>query len=210
MENLSADLAGRLFRFMKIAKIVSSNSHISYVGRVLEERDGAGIPAADDYSFGRFVSMDRGDEQVIGVICDSRLVNPEYSNFSPRLAQMPALGELKRDLFNEQKALIGILLLGSIAGGAAMQQIPRRVVPAGQMVEALDAGDVAKFHRTADGTLQMHYFSNLMSQAGSLAVPLAKTIIDQLNPHCSEAERLKLDVMTGSLSWKHTFGENRF
>lgn len=195
---------------MKIARIVGSNSHISYIARVLDERDGEGVPTEDEYGFGTFVSMDRGTERIVGVICDSRLVNPEYSNFSPRLAQMPALGELKRDLVDEQKALIGILLLGSISDGAAMQEIPRKVVPAGQIVESMDGEAAAKFHRGPDGDLQMHYFPNLMSQAGTLSVPLAKSIFAMLAPHCSDAERLRLDVMANSLSWKHTFGENRF
>lgn len=195
---------------MKIAKIVGSSSHIAYIARVLDERDGEASPGPDDYGFGRFVSVDLEDETVVGVICDSRLVNPEYSSFSSRLGPTSALGELKRDLMEDQKALVAILLLGRIKDGVPEQQIPHRVVPAGQMVNTMDADAIASFHKGADGTLQMHYFPNLMSQSGPLAIPLAKTMIEHLTPQCSDSDRQRLAVMSGSLSWKHAFGDTRF
>jgi len=195
---------------MKIAKIVSSNSHIAYIARILDERDGHGVPSPDSYGFGRFVSIDANDEKVIGVICDSRLVNPEYSNFSPNVGHTSTLGELKRDLVNEQKALVAILLLGKIDDGAVRQEIPHRVLPAGQFVETLEPADVARFHLGVDGRIQMHYLPDLMANAGPLAIPLVKTVIAQISSHCSDTEKQRLEVMTHSLSWKHTFGENRF
>jgi hypothetical protein len=195
---------------MKIAKIVGSSSHIAYIARVLDDRDGETSPGPDDYGFGRFVSIDLEDETIVGVICDSRLVNPEYSNYAARIGPTSALGELKRDLMEDQKALVAILLLGRIKNGRPEQQIPHRVVPAGQMVSTMDANAVAAFHKGSDGTLQMHYFPNLMSQSGPLAIPLAKTMIEQLTQHCSDSDRQRLAVMSGSLSWKHTFGDTRF
>jgi hypothetical protein len=194
---------------MKIAKIVGSNSHIAYFARVLDGRDTDAVPGADDYGFGKFVSITFDNETIVGVICDSRLVNPEYSNYAPRMNPTPALGELKRDLVDEQKALVGILLLGSVKDGKTEQDIPRRVVPSGQFVYTMEPEAIADFHRSGDGAIQMHYFSNLIAQSGSLAIPLAKTIIEQLNPHCSEFDRQRLAVMTSALTWKHTFGDLR-
>lgn len=195
---------------MKIAKIVGSNSHIAYIARVIDERDGEVLPGPDDYGFGRFVSMPFDNGSIVGVICDSRLVNPEYMGYSPRTTSMPALSDLKRDLIDEQKALIGILLLGSVNDGLPVHELPRRVVPAGQFVYAMNADDVAEFHFAGAGTVQLHYFPNLMANAGSLAVPLAKSIIGQLEAKCSEHDRQRLAVMASALTWKHTFGEIRF
>lgn len=194
---------------MEIAKIVSSSSHIAYIARVLDERDGA-VPGADDYAFGRFVAVDNAAERVIGVISDSRLVNPEYIAQSTRLGQASALGELRRELIEDKRTLIAILLLGSINDGVAQHAIPRRVLPQGAAVSSLDAAAAAEFHRDAKGEFQMAYFPNLMSHAGPLSVTLAKTIIEQLAPHCGEFDRQRLAVMAGSLSWKHAFGDTRF
>lgn len=195
---------------MKIAKIVSSSSHIAYIARILEERDGEGVPGADDFGFGRFVSIPADSGSVVGVICDSRLVNPEYMNYSPRTTSMPALGELRRDLVDEKKALVGILLLGTLGScGPGVQEIPKHVVPAGQFVFTMEAADIGRFHRDNSGAVQLRYFPNLLANAGALAVPLARTMIEQINADCSEADRQRLAVMANALQWKQTFGDLR-
>ncbi len=194
---------------VKIAKIVSSNSHIAYVGRILEERDGEGVPGPDDYGFGRFVYMPDGSGSVIGVICDSRLLNPEYLNYNPRTTSTPALGSLKQDVVDEKKALIGILLLGTMNDGDAFQQIPERVVPAGQLVFTMTQEEIDSFHAGNDGSLRLHYFPNLLANAGSLGVPLARTMISQITNGRTDADRQRLAVMADALQWKQTFGELR-
>ena len=191
---------------MKIAKIVSSNSHIAYVARVLDKRDSGSEPAADEYAFGRFVMI--GD--VVGVISDSRLVNPEYLSPSTRLGQASALGELRRDLVEDKRTLIAILLLGSIVDGVPVHTIPLRVLESGADVESMSGEDAAAFHRTSDGGVRMGYFPSLMSHSGPLSTTLARTIIDSLKPHFSETEQQKLAVMADSLSWKQAFGDTRF
>lgn len=194
---------------VKIAKVVSSNSHIAYIGRVLEERDGEGVPAADDYGFGRFVSMPNDGETAVGVICDSRLVNPEY-NYTPRMPASPALGGLRQEIVNEKKALIGILLLGTVAAdGKPTQSIPQRMVPAGQIVFKMEPAEIDAFHRGPDGSMQLHYFPNLLANAGPLAGPLARTMIGQITANSSESDRQRLAVMANALQWKQTFGELR-
>jgi hypothetical protein len=94
---------------MKIAKIVSSNSHIDYVARVLDARDEGAPPRAADHSFGQFVSVAGEDEKVIGVIYDSRLVNPEYGSFAlssrrVRRTSIPTLFE-NREFCSEYSCL---------------------------------------------------------------------------------------------------------
>lgn len=191
---------------MKIAKIVSSNSHIAYVARVLDSRDGGDIPPADEYSFGQFVAI--GD--VVGVISDSRLVNPEYLSPSTRLGQASALGELRRDLVEDKRTLIAILLLGSMVDGVPEHSIPLNVLESGADVKSMSSEDAAAFHRTSDGGVRMGYFPSLMSHSGPLSTTLARTIIDSLKPHFSETEQQKLAVMADSLSWKQAFGDTRF
>ena len=60
---------------MKIAKIVSSNSHIDYVARVIDALDCDSPPQSTDYCFGQFVGLSDEMQTVIGIIYDSRLVN---------------------------------------------------------------------------------------------------------------------------------------
>ena len=192
---------------MKIAKIVSSNSHIDYIGRVIGDMDVETPPGSADYGFAQFVSVPMESEEIVGVIYDSKLVNPEYANYGPRLSPKPALGNFSPDYLNEQGILIGILLLGSLdSGGRVAHGVPRRVVPAGHDVFKIDAGAIKRFHADANNGVQIHYYSQIVSHAGLLAVPLLESIIDGLSPDCTEIDRQRLSVLKQTLTWQRTFG----
>ena len=192
---------------MKIAKIVSSNSHIDYVARVIDSLDCDEPPSAADYCFGQFVRLESETDHVVGIIYDSRLVNPEYGSFGPRLSPRPALGNFSPDYINEQGILIGILLLGTIdASGKAIHGVPRQIVPAGNDVIKTEADDVSRFHFDGNGRVHLHYYSQVVSAAGQFAIPLLDSIIDQLCVSCTEAESQRLQVLKQSLMWQGTMG----
>ncbi|HEX6127360.1 MAG TPA: hypothetical protein VFZ23_18460 [Pyrinomonadaceae bacterium] len=192
---------------MKIAKIVTSNSHIDYVARVIDALDSDSPPEAEDYCFGQFVGLSGKTEDVVGVIYDSRLVNPEYGSFGPRLSPRPALGNFSPDYLNEQGILIGILLLGVVdRSGKVTHGVPRRIVPPGQEVEKIDADAVKRFHSGADSRVHLHYYSQVVANAGQFAIPLLDSIIDQLCANCTEPEIQRLKVLKQSLMWQGTFG----
>ncbi|MCA1635978.1 MAG: hypothetical protein LC802_20370, partial [Acidobacteria bacterium] len=146
----------------RIAKIVKSNSHVDYVGRVIDRLDADAPPAPDDYGFAQFVSIPVEEgEEAVGVIYDTQLLNPEYGNFGPRLSSRAELKVLSPDYLNEQGVLLGILLLGwrvhSGGGGgsrvwSSRQGVPRRVVPVGQDVYSLSDEEVYGFHMGEAGS----------------------------------------------------------
>jgi hypothetical protein len=196
---------------MKIAKIVSSNSHIDYVGRVIDSLDVAEPPDAEDYGFAQFVSLPiDNSSEIVGVIYDSILINPEYANYGPRLSPKPELTNFSPDYLNEQGFLIGILLLGSKdKSGKITHGVPRRVVPAGQDVFKIEAADIKKFHADENDCLQIHYYSQIIAHAGLFAVPLLESIIEQLSFDCSEQDKQRLGVLKQTLAWQRTMSGMR-
>jgi hypothetical protein len=196
---------------MKIAKIVSSNSHIDYVGRLIDSLDVAEPPQPEDYGFAQFVSIPLENETgIIGVIYNSLLVNPEYSSFGPRLSPKPELGSFSPDYLNEQGFLIGILLLGvTDTANKISHGVPRRVVPAGQDVFRIEPNEVRKFHTDESDCLQIHYYSQVVAHAGLFAVPLLEAIIEQLSLDCSETDKQRLGVLRQTLAWQRTIGGMR-
>ena len=193
---------------MKIANIVSSNSHIDYIGRVIDSTDDADeIPRSSDYCFGQFVAVDGDDEKVIGIIYDSRLINPEYGSFAPRSGQRAELARHNADYAKEQGILIGILLLGTIdASGKMFHGIPPKIVGVGQPVTKIDRDQVVRFHRNGSGNVQLHYYTQVVSNARQFAIPLLDSIIDQLCAGCTDGEMQSLQVLKRSLTWQGTFG----
>ncbi|HEV7929210.1 MAG TPA: hypothetical protein VGP12_03660 [Nitrosospira sp.] len=196
---------------MNIARIVSSNSHIDYIGRVIDDLDVNDPPAADDYGFGQFVSLSlAGAGDIIGVIYDSMLVNPEYASFGPRLSPKPELANFSVDFINEQGVLLGILLLGTLdEDGHVTHGVPRRIVPAGQEVVKLDREDIRRFHMDENNAMKIHYYSQVVNHAGPIAVSLLESIIDQLTIDCAEPDRQRLGVLKQTLGWQRTMGGMR-
>jgi hypothetical protein len=222
----------------KIAKIVKSNSHVDYVARVIDELDADEPPSTEDYGFAQFVAVPVAEgEEAVGVVYDTQLVNPEYGSFGPRLSSHAELKVLSPDFLHEQGVLLGILLVGwreragspqaesAQSGGAravaakadgksgggwvSRQGVPRRVVPVGQDVLRLGEEEVFQFHRGADGSVQLHYFSLAVAHAGAFAAPLVEAVIAQLEPACAPAERQRLCVLKKSLVWQRTLGGMR-
>jgi hypothetical protein len=196
---------------MKIAKIVKSNSHVDYVGRVIDSLDAAEPPGADDYGFAQFVSLPlENREEIVGVIYNSILINPDYANYGPRLSPKPELGGFSPDYLNEQGLLIGILLVGTTdKNGKVSHGIPRRVVPAGQDVYKIGASEVKRFHADENECLQIHYYSQIVAHAGLFATPLLEAIIEQLSLDCSDDDKKRLGVLKQSLAWQRTMGGMR-
>lgn len=198
----------------RIAKIVKSNSHVDYVARVIDELDADAPPAPEEYGFAQFVRMPVTErEEVVGVVYDTQLANPDYGSFGPRLSSHADLKVLSPDFLHEQGVLLGILLLGwrlrEGDGWAAHQGVPRRVVPVGQEVFSLPEDEVFEFHKGAGGAVQLHYFSQALAHAGAFAVPLVEAVIEQLEHVCEPAERQRLCVLKKSLVWQRTLGQLR-
>ena len=200
---------------IKIAKIVKSNSHVDYVGRVIDALDVDAPPGAGDYGFAQFVSMPLDDgTEIIGVIYNTQLANPEYGHFGPRLSSPAEIAVLSPDYLNEQGVLIGILLLGWREGNGSSDEgtntthhaVPRRVIPVGQDVYQLPDTQTHRFHRNAAGRVQLHYYSQVITHAGPFAVPLIEGIIEQLEAACTPEERQWLCVLKKSLIWQRTLG----
>jgi hypothetical protein len=193
----------------RLAKIIKSNSHIDYAARVVDCLDSMDPPSSADYGFGTFVSI--GEERsAVGVIYNSQLINPEYGNFGPRLSPPEELRILSPDYLNECGVLLGILLLGANIEGEYNQKIPYRIIPVGEDVQRLEQEEMVRFHKSSNGELRLHYFSNLLKHAGHFAIPLIENIIEQLNPYCSKEESQRLSVLGRSLAWTSTFGTARF
>ena len=198
----------------RIAKIVKSNSHVDYVARVIDELDADAPPAPEEYGFAQFVRLPVAEgEEVVGVVYDTQLANPDYGSFGPRLSSHADLKVLSPDFLHEQGVLLGILLLGwrirKGQGCVAHHGVPRRVVPVGQEVFSLPDEEVFEFHKGAGGAVQLHYFSQALAHAGAFAVPLVEAVIEQLEPACEPAERQRLCVLKKSLVWQRTLGQLR-
>lgn len=198
---------------MLIAKITKSNSHVDYFARVLDSLETSANLSPADYQFGQFVKIAVGQTEVIGVIYNSQLINPEYGNYGPRLSTPADLNVVfSPDYLNEQGVLISILLLGWKDANGNYQDVPRVVLPINSHVETMSDAEVRAFHydgRGADGALQAHYYSHVTIHAKQFAFQLLSAIVDQLDRLADERDRARLNVLRRTLTWQRTIGSMR-
>ncbi|MGH9849302.1 MAG: hypothetical protein ACREBD_05535 [Blastocatellia bacterium] len=198
---------------MLIAKITKSNSHVDYFARVLDSLETSANLSPPDYQFGQFVKIAVGQTEVIGVIYNSQLINPEYGNYGPRLSTPSDLNVVfSPDYLNEQGVLISILLLGWKDANGNYQDVPRVVLPINSHVETMSDAEVRAFHydgRDGNGALQAHYYSHVTIHAKQFAFQLLSAIVDQLDQLADERDRARLNVLRRTLTWQRTIGSMR-
>jgi hypothetical protein len=193
---------------MRIAKIIKSNSHVDYAARVLDALETSEPPTPAEYCFGQFVKVVTERGAAVGVIYNSLLINPEYGNYGPRLSTPPELNSVfSPDYLNEQGVLIGILLLGWQSETGTQHGIPREVLPINANVEQMTAEEIRAFHHTADGAIEVHYYTHITTHAGNFAFALLTEIANQLEALTTESERARLSVLRRTLAWQQTMGK---
>lgn len=192
---------------MLIAKIIKSNSHVDYAARVLDALEAERAPTISDYGFAQFVKVAVNGSEVVGVVYNSQLINPEYGNYGPRLSTPPERNAVfSPDYLNEQGVLIGVLLLGWRDGKGCYQGVPRLVLPINSQVETMTSAEMHEFHQDRDAAMRFAYYAHVTTHAGDFAFQLISAICDQLEEVASASQCARLKVLRRTLAWQQTVG----
>lgn len=203
-----------------IGKIVKSNTHVDYVCQVYNANEVAVCPEPKDYCFGGFVAIQLegnatgaasesstgessgGGEQLIGVIYNTLLMNPDFGNLGPRLSPRDDLAIFTPDYLAETATLVGILALGWVdANGECHQGVPALAATVNNEVRCLDSEALRRFHQDRMGRLSLRYVPLLLGQNTALAMPLLLNIVDRLTELFPD-QRSQLTLMRNNLAWK--------
>jgi len=214
---------------MLIAKIVKSNSHVDYVGKVLDRIEVENPPAPEHYRFGQFVHIPSNGWQgsaggrnshgpeaalphasAVGIIYNSQLVNPDYDRVGPRLSSPAEMNAVfSPDLLNEQGVLIGVLLVGWIEEHQPHQGIPRAVIPVNSDIVAISPDQMLSFHKNRLGGLSLHYYPHVITHARQFAQQLLLSVLDQLEAVCAPSSEPEIAVLRNTLNWQLVFQSPR-
>ena len=195
----------------RIGVIVNSNSHIDYVCQLASPFEREQRPAPNAYAFGAFVAIDLPQQPaaapaadapcLIGVIYNTLLINPNFTNLGPRLTSQSEQAVFTPDLIDETAMLVGILALGWQDGAGPQQGTPRLAAEVNATVRQLTDGEVRQFHRDPRDKLTLRYAAALLALNNPLVPALLLEIIDRLGslfPH----EKAILQVMRDNVAWK--------
>ena len=190
-----------------IGKIVKSNTHIDYVCQVYNQGEVDPWPTPDMYSFGTFISVRLEENgasvgQLIGVIYNTLLMNPDFGNLGPRLSPRQELEIFTPDYLSETATLVGIIGLGWVdAAGRCFQGVPALAPTVNNPVYRLGSAELMAFHRDSAGGVNLRYVPVLLGQNNPLVPQLLINIVDRL-VGLFPGRRAQLTVMRNNLAWK--------
>ena len=194
---------------MIVGKLVKSGSHIDYVCQVYNTAEVEVLPVPADYAFGTFVhiSLEDGAANLVGLIYDTVLLNPEFGNLGPRLSPAPDLAIFSPDYLAEKVTLVGITALGTLApDGTATHGVPPLAAQIDALVERMDEEAVRQFHcAPGSDTVRLGYVPLLLSLGSPLARHLVLHVIERLVTLFPD-QTARLSVLRGELTWQATIG----
>ncbi len=201
----------------QIGVIVNSNSHIDYVCQLHGPLEREQRPPPGAYAFGSFVAIslppfpatspDTGQSPtadapcLVGVVYNSMLVNPNFTNLGPRLTSNSEQTVFSPDLIDETAMLIGLLALGWQNSSGSRQGTPRLSAEVGATVRQLTEEEVRQFHRDENGHLTLRYTAALLAHNNPLVPALLLQIIDRLGDLFPQEQAI-LQVMRDNVAWK--------
>lgn len=191
---------------MRLGKIMSSESHLQYHCQVYGRGEVESPPAPDHYGLGNYVTIPTGDgRHLVGVIYDTRLHNPAFGAFGPRLSSDEDLAIFSPDYVAETRTLVNVIVVGSIdALGTAYHDAPEVAPVVNAEVALMEDGMVRAFH-LAGGQVSFGYLPLLIALARTTPV-MTYTILkvlqrlQRLFPDGPASMRLRL--VRQNLSWQ--------
>ena len=187
---------------MQLGKIVRSNSHIDYVCQIFNPNDIPTPPTNEDYAFGTFVKISlNSQKQLVGVIYDTVLFNPEFGRIGPRLSPESDLAVFTPDYLNEKVILTGILTVGMFdTNSNIVHGVPRLSANTDAIVEKMIDTEIRQFH-FGNPNLRLGYISLLLNHASPLTTHLLQKIVSNLIDLFPDESSL-LSVLQNDLAWK--------
>ncbi len=192
---------------MTIGKIVKSNAHTDYVCQIYAPGEVEDPPSPADYAFGSFVRIPlrQGVGDLVGLIYDTVLLNPDFGNLGPRLSPASDLAVFSPDYLTEKMTVVGITAVGTLApDDTATHGVPPEAAQADTLVQRMDENAVHAFHcPDNDDEVCLGYTPLLLALDSPLARHLLLQVIDQLADLFPE-QSARLSVLRSEMAWQAT------
>lgn len=188
---------------LEIGTIVKSNSHVEFVCQVLDRVDVSDPPDAAKYAFGTLVAVEMQDaaSELVGVVFDTILFNPDFGSVGPRIRPQIESDRLTPDRYADTATLVGIIALGMLDHDNTVIHGVTSTSPfIGAGVRTLQESEIVDFHKP-NGRFTVGYVPHLLAHGHPLIEQLLLSLSDQLARLFPE-ESAALSVIRNNLAWK--------
>ncbi|MGQ9553832.1 MAG: hypothetical protein ACUVWR_06955 [Anaerolineae bacterium] len=191
---------------MRLGKITSSESHLQYNCQIYSQHEVESAPRPDDYGLGNYVTVPLGDGRLlVGIIYDTRLYNPDFGAFSPRLSSEQELPVFSPDYVADTRTLVNIIVVGYLdVDGSPYHDAPQVAPLVNTEVHLMNDAQIRAFHQASE-EVKLGYLPLLIALARTTPI-MTQTILrilqrlQQVFPDGPASMRLRL--VRQNLSWQ--------
>lgn len=188
---------------MKIGKIIKSDSHFNYKCRIFSNNETENNLTGDDFYFGQFVkSYISEKKQAIGIIYNSQLFNPDYSNFGQKAGSIEQNIVTIPDYIDETSIFLDLMMIGWNEDDEYHQDITPWVLPLNSEVYQMETDEIIKFHYNNNNNLNINYINSLLTHTGIFAPQLLMNIFNFLENNIDKKEKVKLELLKQHILWQ--------
>jgi hypothetical protein len=213
MINPSPNPKSKIQNPKSVGRLVKSNSHTDYVAQVYRRWEVPSAPTPADHAFGTFVCIPvTAADELVGIVYDTQLLNPEFGAIGPRLASPTEVEVFAPDYLDEKAMLVGIFIAGERTRQSDGTWLPSHDVPplaadVDAEVISLSDEEVRAFHAEPGGP-RLAYFPRLLAQRTPVSPSLMLSILDRL-AQLFPADLARLAVLRRNIAWQTSVGTTR-
>ena len=160
-------------------------------------------PEAAQYAFGTLVgiAMADVDSELVGVVFDTILYNPDFGSAGPRIRPQIESDKLTPDRYADTATLVGIIALGMLGRDeTALHGVASTSPYIGASVRVLDESEIKAFH-LPEGRFTAGYIPHLLAHGHPLIGQLLLSLSDRLAALFPD-ESVPLSVIRNNLAWQ--------
>ena len=175
---------------------------MEFVCQVLAPGEVPNPPEAAQYAFGTLVAVAMADldSELVGIVFDTILYNPDFGSAGPRIRPQIESDRLTPDRYADTATLVGIIALGMLGRDkSALHGVASTSPYIGASVRVLQEDDVKAFH-LPDARFRVGYVPHLLAHSHPLVGELLLSLSDSLSALFPD-ESVALSVIRNNLAW---------
>ncbi|KXB08696.1 hypothetical protein AKJ56_00605 [candidate division MSBL1 archaeon SCGC-AAA382N08] len=150
----------------EIGQVVRVDSALNWLVEVFREGDIQYPPNRRDYSVGTFLKIPTEEVNLVSVVVDVVIYNPDYGVPRVKAEERQKIEELMPDLGDQVKTLIFVYYLGSIEEESPDHSFPNLTPRLHDEVIAMSDNELEKFH-TRNNSLYLGYLPRFLKNENS-------------------------------------------
>lgn len=184
---------------MEIGQVVRVDTASDWLVEIFRENDIESPPDRPDYSVGTFLKTPADDSELVCVVRDIMIYNPDYGIPHVKAEEREGIEEIMPDLGDQVKTLIFVYYLGKMGDGTPDHSFPSITPRLHDEIETMEDEEIRSFHKR-EGELYVGYLPRFLEMENSSYIfdRMADRVDGVIEEDRSLLRKIRRDVTVGA------------